>query len=347
MAKRLTYKSAGVSIAANDRLVGLIQRSLRSTHDHRVLSAPGGFAGLFRLQDNGRRYRDPLLVGCSDGVGSKVLIAMAAGRLGGLGQDLVAMNVNDLITCGAAPLFFLDYVAVHRNTPKQTAELIRSIASGCRIARCALLGGETAEMPDLYKRGEFDLAGFSVGVVERSRLIDGERIRPGDRLIGLASSGLHSNGYSLARKVLLEVAGLRLTRRMAGTKITLGAELLRPTRIYVGPILDLVSAAPRRIRGMSHITGGGLPGNVPRMLPTGCQAVINRSRWRIPRIFRLIAEYGVERDEMFRVFNMGIGMVIAVAARDVASTLQHFKTARIAAREIGHVIKGREGVSWE
>ncbi len=339
----MTYRAAGVGLSANDELVRRIQRSLRSTSDQRVIPNVNGFAGLFRLTDGRRRYRDPVLVGCSDGVGTKVLVARQAGVLDTVGIDLVAMNVNDLITCGAEPLFLLDYVAVHHNTPKDTAAIVRGIARGCRQAGCALLGGETAEMPGLYRPGDFDLAACAVGVVEGDRLVHGAAIAPDDRIIGLASSGLHSNGYSLVRKVFFETQGYRLSSRLTGLRGTLGAELLRPTRIYVRPVLEVLGRN-HGVTGIAHITGGGLPGNVPRILPSGCQAVIERGSWRVPAIFGILESLGVPDREMVRVFNLGIGMVLVVRPGSVAAVLARFKSKRVAARIIGRIAAGRRSV---
>ncbi len=341
VAKSLTYSSAGVSIAANDELVRRIQRSIKSTQDNRVMSRASGFAGFFRLTTAGRKYKEPVLVGGSDGVGSKVLLANRAGKLKSIGIDLVAMNVNDLVTCGAEPLFFLDYLALGRNIPRQTAEIVAGIARGCRQAGCALLGGETAEMPDVYRKGDFDLAGFAVGIVERKHLITGDNIKPGDAIIGLASAGIHSNGYTLVRKLFFEAHHYKLSSRIKGLRLPLGAELLKPTRIYVKPILALLKRRRQVIKGLAHITGGGLPGNVPRVLPDGCQAQVHESYWKIPAIFRIIQSLGVAEKEMYRVFNMGIGMVVIARSKDAQAIINHFKRHGIAAYSIGTISPGR------
>ena len=339
MAKKLTYHSSGVSIKANDDLVRLIQKSLRTTHDGRVLTSPNGFAGLYRLPSGKSRLKNPLLVACSDGVGTKVLLAAQARTLGHIGIDLVAMNVNDLVTCGAEPLFFLDYVAVNKNIPKHTAEIVAGIARGCRIAGCALLGGETAEMPDLYRKGEFDLAGFCVGLVEAKHLLRGDRVAPGDVVIGLASSGLHSNGYTLVRKIFFRAHKYKLSAKLPGLRRPLGEELLRPTRIYVKPLLSLLQRSGVAITGLAHITGGGLPGNVPRILPKGCHAILKRNSWPLPPIFRIIQSLGVAEEEMYRVCNMGIGMVVAVAPGDVTSVRADVPEAIV----VGEVAPARDG----
>ncbi|MCP4593538.1 MAG: phosphoribosylformylglycinamidine cyclo-ligase, partial [bacterium] len=307
MAKKTTYREAGVSVAANSAWVSRIQSALSGTHDSRVCSIPGAFAGLMRLDfDRGqhrRDYRRPVLVGCADGVGTKVLLGIQAKRLRGLGVDLVAMNVNDLITCGAEPLFFLDYLAVHKLDPAGLTELIGGVADGCRESGCALLGGETAEMPDLYRRGHFDLAGFATGVVEERRIIDGRRVSPGDILIGLASSGIHSNGFTLVRK-LLKDRGLKLGRGTfgGGGCAILAETLLAPTRIYVNAVRRVLDRyrVKQPVTGMAHITGGGLRENVARMLPTGCTAEVDRRSWTPPPVFPFLQSLGVTRAEMFR-----------------------------------------------
>lgn len=342
-----TYRDAGVNLDAADQMEDLIGPLVRRTYGPRVLPSHGAFAGLLRL-DYGerlfaRRYRDPVLVACTDGVGSKLLVAIQTRRLNTVGVDLVAMNVNDLICCGAEPLLFLDYLAVHALDPPRVAELIAGVVAGCEEAGCALLGGETAEMPDLYKPRHFDMAGFAVGVVERERRLRPELVRPGDVLLGLPSSGLHSNGYALARKVLLGPDAHTLDERVRTLGETVADALLRPTRIYVRPILDLLKRYRRThaISGLAHITGSGLPGNVPRMLPPNCDAVIRRGAWPIPPIFSLIERRGVAEEEMYRVFNMGVGMVIAVRPRSVRAALAALRRSGETPVEIGRVRKGR------
>ena len=291
---------------------------MRSTYGPRVhKTRHGGFAGLFHLdydeQIFRRNYRNPVLVGCTDGVGTKVLLASKMNRLSTIGIDLVAMNVNDLITCGAEPLFFLDYLAVHKLDPKHLQDVIEGVAAGCREAGCALLGGETAEMPDLYAPGHFDLAGFAVGVVEHRRVIDGSRVSRGDVLIALPSSGIHSNGYALVRKLIAK-GRCRLDGVYDELGESLGDALLRPTRVYANAVNTVLKAyrVKRVVTAMAHITGGGLPENIARVLPDGCDAVINRSSWRPQPIFDFIRRLGTTRAEMFRVFNMGIGFVFVV-----------------------------------
>jgi len=342
----LTYRQAGVDVDANDRMVELIKPHLRSTFGPRVLGRYGGFAGLFRLdyreQLFARHYKDPLLVGCADGVGTKVLVAIAARRLDTIGIDLVAMNVNDLLTTGGEPLFFLDYVALHKLVPETVAEIVRGIAEGCRQANCALLGGETAEMPDIYRPGEFDLAGFAVGVVSRTRLVDGRRVEPGDVVIGLPSTGLHSNGYALARKLVFERAGLRVDSPVDELGQTAGEALLRPTRIYVRAVLDLLARYRRKrvVRAMAHITGGGLPGNLPRVLPEHCAIVLRRRSWSVPKVFGWLEALGADPDDMWRTFNMGIGYVLIVRPAFAAAVIEHLRRAGQDALRIGYVKRG-------
>lgn len=321
MSKYVSYEQAGVNIDANDEMVERIQSSLASTFGPRVIALPGGFAGLFRLDYDERlfkkNYKNPVLVACTDGVGSKVQLAAKAKKFDTVGIDLVAMSVNDMLVIGAEPLFFLDYVALHKLEPALVAELVKGIAAGCRMADCALIGGETAEMPDTYRKGDFDLAGFAVGVVERDRTITGKKVRPGDVILGLRSSGLHSNGYTLARNICFKQARLKMNDvldELDGT--TVGETLLTPTRIYVQPIVKLLTKyrVKRVVHAMAHITGGGLVGNIPRVLPKDCNAVIKKSSWPMPKIFPFLQKAGpVEEDEMFRVFNMGIGYVLIVA----------------------------------
>jgi len=329
----LTYARAGVSLDAADQVEDLIAPLVRRTYGPRVLPSHGAFAGLFRLDYDERllahNYRHPILVACTDGVGSKVLVAAQAGRYNTVGIDLVAMSVNDLLCCGAEPLIFLDYIAVGRLHPPTVAQIVAGVAAGCEQAGCALLGGETAEMPDLYRRRQFDLAGFAVGVVERSRMITRKLARPGDHVIGLASSGLHSNGYALARKVLLDKALLPLEQPVRALGEPLADALLRPTRIYVRPVLDALAHYRRQhmITGLAHITGGGLRANIPRMLPDDCDAVLHRGSWPVPPIFGLLEHHGVAEEEMYRVFNMGIGYTLAVRPQSVNVVLRRLNRA--------------------
>jgi len=345
-AYKLTYRDAGVDVEANDRMVDLIRSHVRSTFGPRVLGRYGGFAGLFRLDYNERlfakNYREPVLVGCTDGVGTKILVAAEARRYDTVGIDLVAMNVNDMLTCGAEPLFFLDYIALHKLEPAFVERLVAGVADGCRQARCALLGGETAEMPDLYRPGDFDLAGFAVGVVERRRIIDGSRIEPGDVVIGLPSAGIHSNGYALVRKLVFERAGLRPDAYVDELGETVAAVLLRPTRIYVRPIIALLShyRSKQVVTGMAHITGGGLPGNAPRPLPDGCAIVLKRKSWPMPRVFPWLESLGADRKDMWNTFNMGIGYVLIVRKTFVNGVIDRLRRAGQDAMPIGYVKRG-------
>jgi len=344
---RRTYRDAGVNLDAAEQLVNRIAPAVRRTYGPRVLPSHGRFAGLFRLDYDSklfaRNYRDPVLVSCADGVGSKLLIAVQAERYDTVGIDLVAMNVNDVLTCGAEPLFFLDYVAVHQLDPDVVATLVEGMAVGCEKAGCTLLGGETAEMPDLYRPGHFDLAGFAVGVVERRRMMQPKFVQPGDDIVGLASSGLHSNGYALVRKLLLKDASLSLNETARTLGEPLVDTLLRPTRIYVRAVLKALGhyRGRPRITGMAHITGGGLPANVPRILPKDCDAVIDRGSWPVPPIFGLLEHHGVAETEMYRVFNMGIGYVLAVHPKSTATVAHILERAGEHAFVIGRVRRGR------
>ena len=333
----LDYKSAGVDLEryrqAMDRLPTLIKRTY-GTKAQQVIDLPGGFAGLFRLQSGAQRYGDPVLVSCADGVGTKVKVAAQAGRFGTVGIDLVAMCVNDCLCLGAEPLFFLDYLALPKDDPPLIAALVEGISEGCQRAGTVLLGGETAVMPGLYADGDFDMAGFCVGVVERERIIDGSAIRPGDVIVGLASSGFHSNGYSLIRKVVFEKAGLEAGAYLPDLGCTVADILLEPTRIYTEPIRSVLeSPGAGGLHGVAHITGGGLRENIERILPQGCQARIDRDRWSVPREFRWLQSLGrIDLQEMFRVFNMGIGMVLIVspeALNPIEERLTGIETFRI------------------
>ena len=327
MSRTLSYRDAGVDIDAGDALVEAIKPYAKRTMRAEVLAGIGGFGALCRIPGN---YRQPVLVAGTDGVGSKLKLAFALGRHDTVGIDLVAMSVNDVLVQGAEPLFFLDYFATSKLQLDQAEKVIAGIAKGCELSGCTLLGGETAELPGFYAPGEYELAGFAVGIVERAKIIDGRAIRPGDVLIGLASSGAHSNGYSLIRKIV---------QRARPDAAMLDA-LLAPTRIYVKPVLKLLASG--WIKGMAHITGGGLVGNVPRMLPAGMHAVIHAARWPRPALFRwLQAQGGVAEDEMHRVFNCGIGMVLAVAPANVRKTLVRLKRLGEVAYEIGAVEKGK------
>ncbi len=338
----LTYKQSGVNLEAADEAVRLIAPLAQFTVRPEVLGGIGAFAGLVRVPAG---FREPVLVASTDGVGSKLRVAVLANRHDTVGIDLVAMGVNDVLVHGAEPLFFLDYLAVGKVVPERIEAIVKGIAEGCRQAGCALVGGETAELPDFYAPGEYDLAGFCVGVVEKSRLIDGSTVTAGDRLVGVASSGLHSNGYSLARKVVFERLDLKVGDPLPGLGRAVADELLTPTRIYVKPVLDLLKAVP--VRAMAHITGGGLTGNLPRVLPAGCRAVIDRGSWPVPSVFALLRDRGeIAGEEMYRTFNMGIGLVLVVSREHcdhVRGLLASFgETAWI----IGEVVAGSPGVEY-
>ena len=335
----LTYKDAGVSIDAGNALVKAIGPLARSTARPGANAELGGFGGFFDLKAAG--YSDPLLVAANDGVGTKLKLAIETGRHGGVGIDLVAMCANDLIVQGAEPLFFLDYYAAGKLDNDLATAVVASIAEGCRQAGCALIGGETAEMPGMYTAGDYDLAGFCVGAVERDKVLTGHDIRPGDVILGLASSGVHSNGFSLARRIV-EQEGWDLDRPYPGLERSLGEALLEPTRIYVRSLLPLVQE--RRIKGLAHITGGGLLENIPRVLPDGCHAVVDTGRWDLPPIFALLQEAGhIASEEMARTFNCGVGMAVIVAGADVSGVGRALEGAGETVFEIGRVEEGARG----
>ena len=332
----LTYRDAGVDIDEGDRLVEMIKPLARPTLRPEVLAGIGGFGGLFALDL--KKWKEPVLVSGTDGVGSKLKIAFTANRHDTVGIDLVAMCVNDIAVVGAEPLWFLDYFATGKLSAEQGAAVVKGIAEGCRQAGCALIGGETAELPGFYASGEYDLAGFSVGCVERSRIIDGTTVVPGDLVIGVASSGLHSNGYSLARKALMERYPLdHVFAAIPGT--TLGDLLLEPTKIYAKQLLAVLEKV--RLKSIAHITGGGLPGNVPRNLPDGTRAVVEEARWERPAVFDLIEREGqVPRDEMYRTFNMGLGLTLVVAPGDAQAVITELREHCLPAWVVGAIEKG-------
>ena len=326
----LSYRDAGVDIDAGDALVERIKPLARATLRDGVLAGIGGFGALFEVP---KRFREPVLVSGTDGVGTKLRLAFRLGRHDTVGIDLVAMSVNDILVQGAEPLFFLDYFACGKLHVDTASAVIGGIASGCLQAGCALIGGETAEMPDMYPEGEYDLAGFAVGVVEKSRIIDGSTIAPGDAIIALASSGPHSNGYSLIRRIL-DVAGADLSAPFDGS--TLGEALLAPTRIYVKPVLDAIRS--HDIKGIAHITGGGIVENVPRVLPSAVKAIIRRDSWQLPAVFQwLQREGGVADAELHRVFNCGIGMVLVTAQGAAAAIIRTLDAAGEHAWIVGEI----------
>ncbi|PLX94633.1 MAG: phosphoribosylformylglycinamidine cyclo-ligase [Desulfuromonas sp.] len=336
----MTYKDAGVDIDAGNRFVQMIKPLVKATSRPEVLTDIGSFGGLFSLHAD--KYEKPTLVSSTDGVGTKLKLAFMMDKHDTVGIDLVAMCVNDILVQGAEPLFFLDYFATGKLAPEKAADVVKGIAEGCIQSGCALIGGETAEMPGMYDDGEYDLAGFTVGVVDNSRIIDGSSITVGDRLIGLASTGLHSNGYSLARKVIFERMGHDINDRLPGFVKTIGEELLTPTRIYTKSILNLLRDF--QIKGMAHITGGGLVENVPRILPKHCRAVIQRDSWPKPAIFELLRTGGnIDELEMYRTFNYGIGMVLVVPEEDTEEVMMRLSGLKETAWIIGEIGKCPEG----
>ena len=323
MSKGLSYRDAGVDIEAGDALVEAIKPFAGRTMRPEVLAGIGGFGALCQIP---KKYRHPVLVSGTDGVGTKLKLAFELQRHDTVGIDLVAMSVNDVLAQGAEPLFFLDYYACGKLDNRVATDVIRGIARGCELAGCALIGGETAEMPGMYPEGEYDLAGFCVGVVEKDRIVDGRSIRPGDVILGLASSGPHSNGYSLIRKILERAKPPR------------GVDLLEPTRIYVKPVLKLLESVP--VKGLAHTTGGGLTGNVPRILPERTKAVIDKASWPRPTVFQWLQREGnIAEEEMYRVFNCGIGMVLVVAAADAKRAAELLRGAGETVYEIGVIEK--------
>ncbi|MCJ7664078.1 MAG: phosphoribosylformylglycinamidine cyclo-ligase [Desulfobacterales bacterium] len=338
MAKRtLLYKDAGVDIDAGERFVQLIKPLAQRTFTPGVKGDIGGFAALFAPDLSA--YERPVLVASTDGVGTKLKVASLMGRYDTIGIDLVAMCVNDVVVTGAVPLFFLDYFATAHLDVERGVEIMQGVAEGCLEAGCALIGGETAEMPGFYPAGEFEMAGFVVGLVDGAKIIDGTSILPGDAIIGLASRGLHSNGYSLARRVLLDELKLNLDAKVVDLTAPLGEELLRPTRIYVKAILSLLQSF--HIKGMAHITGGGMPGNIIRILPHGSKGVIEKRRWEIPPIFKLIEKGRVPEEEMWRTFNNGIGMVLVVDSSEAEGIAQEAGKLGEKAFVIGEVVAGQ------
>src|SRR3989339_251225 len=318
MPDKITYRKSGVDIDAGNSFVERIKPLIKNTARREMISGIGGFGGLFHL-DTGK-IKDPLLVSSTDGVGTKLKIAQLMDKHDTVGIDLVAMSVNDIIVQGAEPLFFLDYIATGKLDVDKGVKIVEGIVKGCQEAGCCLLGGETAEMPGFYPNGEYDLAGFCVGVVEADKLIDGSEIRVGDRIIGIASSGLHSNGFSLVRHALFDEGKLKPDDKIAGFDQVLGLELLRPTKIYVKPVLNIIKNF--NIHGIVHITGGGFTENIPRITPAQCCSLIRRDSWPVLPIFDLIRDIGkIDGDEMFRVFNMGIGMILIVAKNDEAEII--------------------------
>jgi len=336
---KTTYKDAGVDIDAGGRFVELIKDHVKATHRHGVMGDIGGFGGFFALDELG--VEQPVLVAGTDGVGTKLRIAIEMGRFDTVGVDLVAMCVNDIACSGAQPLFFLDYFATAKLKPTEHAEVVKGIAGACGKCGCALIGGETAEMPDMYADGDFDIAGFAVGIVDRRRIIDGSSVGVGNAIIGVASTGFHSNGYSLVRKVVSD-AKLNLGERYDGIETTLGEALLEPTALYSPLVAKLTKDFD--LHGIAHITGGGFWENIPRILPAGVAAQISRTSWTVPEIFRFLQRKGsIEEHELFRVFNCGIGMVIVLPADQAGRAMEAMDEAGFSAYEIGSITKREAG----
>jgi phosphoribosylformylglycinamidine cyclo-ligase len=341
--KGLTYADAGVDISAGNEAVEKMKEHVKKTFRPEVLTDLGGFGGLFAL--NIKEMEEPVLVSGTDGVGTKLKLAFAANRHNTIGIDAVAMCVNDILVQGAEPLFFLDYLAVGKLKPDMVTDIVKGISQGCIEAGAALIGGETAEMPGFYEENEYDVAGFVVGVVDKKKIIDGKSIKPGDKVIGLPSTGLHSNGYSLARKVLLELANYKLDEYLEELGQTVGEEMLEPTRIYVKALLPLIKK--HNLKGMAHITGGGLTENIPRVLPDGVKVQLNWHSWPVLPVFRHIQKLGnIANEEMRRTFNMGIGMVVIVAAEDADNVLADLAQQGEKAYIIGQVVDGEPSVEY-
>jgi phosphoribosylformylglycinamidine cyclo-ligase len=343
MGSTITYKKAGVDIDEGERFVRRILPMVRKTYRPEVITDIGSFSALFRFDRN--RYKNPVLVSGTDGVGTKLKIAFLMDRHDTVGIDLVAMCVNDILTSGAEPLFFLDYLATDRLRSDKASKIIKGIVQGCKEAGCSLIGGETAEMPGFYAEGEYDLSGFAVGVLDKKRIVDGSKIKDGDVIIGMASSGLHSNGYSLVRRLFIDSEKMDMHAYVPDIGCTLGKELLRPTRIYVKPVLDLKDKI--EIKGMAHITGGGIPGNISRILPKGFSAYIMDGSWPVPKIFRMIEKTGkISKKEMKKTFNMGVGYVMVVAVKNSEKALVSLNKSGYPAFIIGNITKGGRGVRY-
>jgi phosphoribosylformylglycinamidine cyclo-ligase len=339
-----TYREAGVDIDAQDQALARIKEMVRGTYTDGVLSDQGAFGGLFRLDARG--LKEPVLVASADGVGTKLKVAFRAGRHDSVGQDLVHHCVNDILVQGARPLFFLDYLATGRLEPEVAAAVIGGVATACSAHGIALLGGETAEMPGFYGDGEYDLAGFIVGLVDRRRILDGSAVERGDVLVGLPSSGLHTNGYSLARKIFFEQLGLEPSSRPAELDCSLGEELLKIHRCYLEAVWPLLER--RRVHAMAHVTGGGISDNLPRVLPEGLGAVVKVGSWDVPPVFRMLAEAGqVEEQEMWRAFNLGIGMILVVSPKHLGGVLEALRAEGCPGFPMGNIVEGDRAVHYD
>lgn len=335
-----SYKAAGVDVTAGYEGVKLMKKDVERTFIPGVLTGIGGFGGLFQLDLKG--IKEPVLVSGTDGVGTKLKLAMLMDKHDTIGIDAVAMCVNDVICCGAKPLFFLDYIAIGKNVPEKVAEIVKGVAEGCVRAGCALIGGETAEHPGMMPEDEYDIAGYTTGVVDKSKIIDNGRVKEGDVIIGLASTGVHSNGFSLVRKIF-NITEKKVLERVLPDGKTLGETLLTPTEIYVKPVLDLISKAD--VKAVSHITGGGFYENVPRSLPDGFTARVNKSSFEVPYIFKLMQEEGnIPERDMFNTFNMGIGMTVVVPEQEANKAVEILNSHNIKAYCIGEIVKGEQGI---
>ena len=351
--QKITYRDAGVDLQSYQESMARLPTLLRRTHCPRVLPWNNGFAGLFQLDFSGglfsRNYEHPVLVSCTDGVGTKLKVAQLAGRHSSVGIDLVAMCVNDAICCGAEPLFFLDYVAMAEDNPALLEQIVSGISAGCLESDAALVGGETAIMPDLYQPGDYDLAGFCVGIVERCRLLDGSAITSGDIVLAVASSGVHSNGYSLVRKIVFEHAGLSVDDQVPGCDGTVGEVLLEPTRLYARPIRDVLNHYKVKsvVHAVAHITGGGLHENLSRVLPANVDALIDHDSWTVPPVFAWLQKLGnVDEAEMFRVFNMGVGLAVVVSDYYAESIQQQVASQGFETWQIGRIAAGCGESHW-
>ena len=337
--KKLTYADAGVDIDAGNKAVELMKDSVRATYRSEVIGDLGGFGGLFAL--NTGKYKEPVLVSGTDGVGTKLKLAFMADKHDTIGQDAVAMCVNDILVQGAEPLFFLDYIAVDKVDSQKVANIVKGVANACKESGCALIGGETAEMAGFYAKGEYDIAGFCVGVVDKSKMITGEKVKAGDVLLGLPSSGVHSNGFSLVRKICFEAMGYDMSTPIEEFGCTLGEKLLTPTRLYPKTCLPLIEKFD--IHGMVHITGGGFYDNIPRILPADCDALVNAEAWEVPVVFKKLQEWGnVPWPEMYRTFNMGVGMVLVVDPAEADAVRAHLKEAGETFYELGSIVPGSQ-----
>jgi phosphoribosylformylglycinamidine cyclo-ligase len=346
-APSLTYRDAGVDLDLYEQAMGRLPAMMAKTNTGRVMPLPGGFAGLFRLFGEGKKYEDPVLISGTDGVGTKIKVAALAKRYDTIGIDLVGMCVNDCLCLGAEPLFFLDYLALGKDNPDLIANIVKGVCEGCTQAGAALLGGETAIMPDLYDPQDFDLAGFCVGVAERSQLLDGKRVTPGNVMVGIASSGLHSNGYSLVRKIVFDHARYGIDDYVAELGQTVADVLLTPTQIYAKLVSAVLGAERESVTAIAHITGGGLAENAVRVLPENCKLVVNRQSWTPPPVFEWLQHIGnVDREEMFRVFNMGIGLVLFVDPAAADRVQQLAESSGFASWIVGEVKSGETSAAY-